>query len=52
VEDVEKARKLAFKLKNDIEFYNMCSSNAKLNYKQYYNDELWKNNIINFINNA
>jgi hypothetical protein len=52
VEDIEKARKLAIKLKNDIEFYNMCSFNAKLNYKQYYDDELWKNNIINFINNA
>jgi len=52
VEDVDKARKLAFKLKNDTEFYEMCSANSKLYYKQYYNDELWKTNITNFINNA
>ena len=52
VEDVDKARKLAVKLKNDTEFYKMCSVNAKVNYKQYYNDTLWKTNMINFINNA
>ena len=52
MEDVDKARKLAVKLKNDTEFYKMCSVNAKVNYKQYYNDTLWKTNMINFINNA
>lgn len=52
VEDVDKARKLAVRLNNDNEFYKMCSVNAKVNYKQYYNDVLWKTNIINFINNA
>jgi hypothetical protein len=52
VEDVDKARKLAVKLKNDTEFYTMCSNNAKLNYTRYYNSELWKTNIINFITNA
>lgn len=49
VEDVESARLLAQRLKTDKEFYNKCSSNAKLNYQKYYNTELWKTRILGIL---
>ena len=36
VDDVEKARLLANKLKNDTEFYNVCSENSKKLYREDY----------------
>ena len=39
VEDVEKARILANKLKEDKEFYNLCSSKAKSLYRQIYDSK-------------
>ena len=45
VEDVEKATKLALKLKNDNDFYNLCSSKAKSLYRQNYDIKIWKNRI-------
>jgi len=45
VEDVEKARKLAKRLKEDKEFYNSCSEISKQNYKKYYDIEEWKKTI-------
>jgi hypothetical protein len=36
VHDIELARKLASKLKNDNEFYIYCSTEAKKNYTKYY----------------
>jgi len=42
VEDVEEARKLANKLKNDKDFYNHCSENAKFNYKEYFHISKFK----------
>ena len=45
VDDVEKARKLAKKLKEDKEFYNHCSKTALMNYKEHYNITQWKTKI-------
>ena len=42
VDDVEKARLLANKLKNDQEFYNVCSENSKKLYREHYDLKLWK----------
>ena len=42
VEDVERARKLANKLKNDEDFYNHCSENAKSNYKEHFHISKFK----------
>lgn len=45
VENVEKARILANKLKQDKEFYLYCSNIAKENYKKYYGINIWKKEI-------
>jgi|TARA_R100001460_G_scaffold39917_2_gene74861 hypothetical protein len=50
VEDVEKARKLAKKLKTDKEFYKHCSETAKLNYKKHYHISKYKEKF-NWTNN-
>lgn len=44
VEDVEKARQLAIKLKDPI-FYKECSEKAKLNYREFYDIEQWKKSV-------
>ena len=44
VEDVEKARQLAIKLKDPI-FYKDCSEIAKINYRKYYDIEQWKKSV-------
>lgn len=49
VDDVEKARNLAHKLKNDEEFYNECSKNSKLLYKKHYNIDVWKQKMNNIL---
>ena len=46
VENVDEARILALRLKEDKEFYKQCSKTAKDNYKKYYNIETWQK-IIN-----
>ena len=45
VEDVEKARILAKRLKEDNDFYLQCKRETKENYKKYYDIEKWKNKI-------
>ena len=45
VDNVEKARILAKRLKEDNNFYKECSETAKANYQKYYNIEIWKNKI-------
>jgi len=45
VDDVEKARILAKRLKEDQEFYNKCSVTAKDNYNLHYNIEKFKNTL-------
>ena len=45
VDDVEKARTLAKRLKEDNNFYLQCKKETKENYEKYYNIEKWKNQI-------
>lgn len=49
VEDVNKARILAQRLRDDKEFYQECSLKAIENYHKYYNVETWKANILNIL---
>ena len=42
VDDVEKARTLAQRLKEDKEFYLKCSNEAKLMYKNHYDIKEFK----------
>ena len=51
VEDVNQTRMLAQRLTTDNQFYTHCSNLAKENYTKFYNVELWKSNLLNFINN-
>ena len=46
VDDIEKASKLALKLKYDMDFYDECSRIAKFNYSYNYNINKWKT-VIN-----
>ena len=45
VEDVKKATDLAYKLKNDKDFYNKCSLNAKKLYRENYDIKVWRDKI-------
>jgi hypothetical protein len=45
VSDIETARKHAVALRDDLEFYQMCSKHAKANYEKYYSLEVWKNKV-------
>ena len=45
VNDLESARKLATQLRDDKDFYNECSEIAKVNYKNYYSQEVWTERI-------
>jgi hypothetical protein len=45
VNDLDTARKLAIRLRDDSEFYNECSKTASENYKKYYNINIWKSKI-------
>jgi hypothetical protein len=45
-DDVETARKLAKKLKEDQDFYHHCNKTAKENYNKYYTLNKWKEKII------
>ena len=45
VDDIESARKLAIKLRDNKDFYKKCSIEAKTNYKHYYGIEQWKEQI-------
>jgi hypothetical protein len=49
--DVESARQLVTKLKDDKAFYEECSKYAKANYKMQYSLEVWKQKM-NFILNT
>ena len=46
VDDVDSAVKLAKRLKTDIEFYNHCSKTCIQNYKEFYDINKFKNNLI------
>jgi hypothetical protein len=45
VNDIDAARKLAIRLRDDSAFYDMCSKTALENYKKYYNIDIWKRKI-------
>mgnify|MGYP003639485386 CR=1 FL=1 len=49
VDDVEKARILANRLKNDKEFYNKCSNQSKELYRKHYDLDIWKKEINNIL---
>jgi hypothetical protein len=51
VHDIEKARLLAKKLTTDPAFYEECSTEAKNNYKAFYNVDLFKSNILGILSN-
>ena len=40
--DIEKAQKLALRLKDDTEFYEQCSKNTQRLYREYYSVDVWK----------
>ena len=44
VGDLSSAKDIALKLKNDDEFYQMCSEVALFNYENEYTEENWKLN--------
>lgn len=45
VNDLETARQLAIRLRDDDAFYNECSKTALENYKKYYNIDIWRSKI-------
>ena len=45
VDDLESSRKLAIKLRDDIEFYNECSKKCKELYRIHYDIDIWKRKI-------
>ena len=45
VDDLDSARKLAIKLRDDSDFYNECSVKCKDLYKKNYDIKIWKNKI-------
>jgi hypothetical protein len=49
VDDLERARSLAKKLKKDLGFYEHCSHLAKSNYLRHYDLEVWKKNIYKIL---
>ena len=50
-EELVSARHLVNKLKNDKDFYNRCSEEAKLNYQKHYGVDTWKTNMFQILNN-
>jgi hypothetical protein len=51
IDDVETARKMAIRLRDDSEFYNECSRISKENYKKYYSEEIWLETMKMNLNN-
>lgn len=49
VNDVEYAIELAKRLKDDKNFYEECSNEAKNNYNKYYNLDLWKKEMAKIL---
>ena len=45
INDLEAARKLAIRLRDDSAFYDECSKTALENYNKYYNINIWKSKI-------
>ena len=47
VDDIDSARKLAIQLRDNKDFYEKCSTEAKINYKHYYGIEQWRDLMNN-----
>jgi hypothetical protein len=45
VDNIQAARRLAKKLKEDKDFYRQCSLEAKTCYKDYYSLDFWKKSM-------
>lgn len=50
VSDLNKARELSIRLKEDETFYIECSEMSKNNYRKYYSQEIWKSNMYKILN--
>ena len=44
VGDLNKAKEIGLKLKNDDNFYYECSKEASHKFEEYYTEDAWKNN--------
>lgn len=51
VSNVYQARNLAIRLKNDENFYNKCSQEARENYLKYFSLDIWKSKMNKILNN-
>ena len=49
VHDLESAREMAIMLKEDTEFYDKCSKQAKENYRELFSQEVWTERIKNYL---
>jgi hypothetical protein len=49
VNDLDNARKLAIQLRDDKEFYDYCSREAKANYNNFFSVEDWTENIKKYL---
>ena len=49
VDNVQLAKEIALKLKNDSEFYIYCSNLSKENYKKYYSEDIWGVHMDNIL---
>ena len=49
VNDLESARKLAIRLRDDKDFYNECSEMAIANYQTYFSENVWKEKIKKYL---
>jgi len=52
VSNIKEARNLAIRLRDDQDFYNKCSNEAKENYKKYYDLEVWNKKMNTILNEA
>ena len=46
---LSEAKKLAIKLKEDVDFYKQCSLETKKLYQKFYSEDVWKKNFFTFL---
>ncbi len=49
VSDINSAKELSIKLRNDTEFYLYCSNIAKQNYRNHYDIQIWKDTMSDIL---
>ena len=49
INDIDEAVKLATKLKEDEDFYKLCSDTSKRIYKEKYIEKVWKKNMVRLL---